>query len=96
MQQLVTILLGLLQAIAPGATTGTIAKVVEVLAALVPIIVQQYKDLLPLVQNVIAVLQSNGDITPEQWAALDAISAQYDADFKAALAAAKAQDAAGS
>jgi hypothetical protein len=48
---------------------------------------------LPIVQNVITVLQQSDDITDAQWDALDAMSAQYDAEFTAALNAAEAQDA---
>lgn len=94
MQAILTTLLSLLQIVAPGATTATIAKVIELLTALIPVLVQEYKDLLPIVQNIIAVLQSSDDITDAQWDALDAMSTQYDSEFQAALAAAKAQDAA--
>lgn len=94
MQQIIPLLLSLLQRLAPGATTSVIGEVIAILSALVPVLVQEYKDLLPIVQNIIAALQSNGNISPEQWAALDTMSAQYDAEFMTALAAAKAQDAA--
>jgi len=94
MQAIITTLLSLLQIVAPGATAATIAKVIELLAALIPVLVQEYKDLLPIVQNIISVLQSSDDITDAQWDALDVMSAQYDSEFQAALAAAKAQDAA--
>jgi hypothetical protein len=94
MQAIVQSFLALLARIAPDATTSVIADVINLLAALIPVLVKEYQDMLPIVQNVITVLQQNGDITEEQWNALDAMSTQYDADFKAALAAAKAEDAA--
>lgn len=94
MQAIITPLLSLLQLLAPGATTQIIGQVISILSALIPILVQEYKDLLPIVSNIITALQESDDITDDQWDALDAMSAQYDAEFTAALAAAKAQDAA--
>jgi hypothetical protein len=93
MTAIIPILLSMLEEIAPGATTVVIEKVVNLLVVLVPIIIQEYKDLVPIVTNIIAALQQSGDITPDQWAALDAMSKQYDADFHTALTAAMAQDA---
>jgi hypothetical protein len=93
MQAIVTPLLALLTQLAPGATTAIITEVIEVLTALIPILITEYKEVLPSVQNIIAALQSNDDITDAQWDALDAMSAQYDAEFTAALNAAEAQDA---
>jgi hypothetical protein len=93
MQAIITPLLALLQKLAPGATAEIIAEVISILTALIPILIQEYKDLLPIVQNVITVLQQSDDITDAQWDALDAMSAQYDAEFTAALNAAEAQDA---
>jgi hypothetical protein len=94
MQAIISILLSVLEEIAPGATTTVIEKVINLLVALVPVVIQEYQTLLPIVQNIITVLQQSNDITDAQWDALDAMSAQYDGDFKSALAAAKAQDAA--
>lgn len=92
MQAIITPLLALLTQLAPGATTQVIALAINILTALIPILIQEYKDLLPIVQNVILALQQSGDITDEQWTALDAMSAQYDSEFQTALAAAEAQD----
>jgi hypothetical protein len=94
MQAILSSFLALLARFAPGASTEFIADIINLLIALIPILVKEYKALLPLAQNVITALQQSGDITDEQWAALDALSVQYDADFEAALAAAKAEDAA--
>jgi hypothetical protein len=95
MQAIIPPLLALLQRLAPGATTSVIAEVISILTALIPVLIKEYADLMPIVQNVITVLQQSDDITDAQWDALDAMSAQYDAEFRAALAAAEAQDAAG-
>ena len=94
MTAIITPLLALLTQLAPGATTTVIAQVINILVALIPVLIQEYKDLLPIVQNIITVLQQSDDITDDQWDSLDAMSAQYDAEFKAALAAAEAEDAA--
>jgi hypothetical protein len=94
MQAIITPLLALLQQLAPGATATVISQIISILTALIPILIQEYKDLLPIVQNVIAVLQQSGEITDDQWDTLDAMSAQYDAEFTAALNAAEAQDSA--
>jgi hypothetical protein len=94
MQAIITPLLALLTQLAPGATTQIIAQVISILTALIPILIKEYQDLLPIVQNVITVLQQSDDITDAQWDALDAMSAQYDAEFTSALAAAEAHDAA--
>jgi len=94
MTAIITPLLALLTQLAPGATSTVIAQVINILVALIPVLIQEYKDLLPIVQNIITVLQQSDDITDDQWDSLDAMSAQYDAEFKAALAAAEAEDAA--
>jgi hypothetical protein len=94
MQAIVTPLLALLTQLAPGATTSIISEVISVLTALIPVLITEYKEVMPSVQNIITALQSNDDITDAQWDALDAMSAQYDAEFTAALNAAEAQDAA--
>ena len=94
MTAIITPLLALLTQLAPGATSTVIAQVINILVALTPVLIQEYKDLLPIVQNIITVLQQSDDITDDQWDSLDAMSAQYDAEFKAALAAAEAEDAA--
>jgi len=93
MTAIITPLLALLAQLAPGATTTVITQVINILVALIPILIQSYKDLLPSVQNIITALQSSDEITDDQWDALDKLSAQYDAEFQAALAAAKAEDA---
>ncbi len=94
MQAIVPLLLSILEEVAPGAATTVIEKVINLLVALIPILIQEYKDLLPIVQNIIVALQQSDDISDAQWDALDAMSAQIDAAFQAALEAAKAQDAA--
>lgn len=64
-----------------------INKVVTMLLQIVPIIVKEAQDLLPMVQNIIAALSSKDGVTAEQLAALKALDAQVDAAFDAAVAA---------
>ena len=78
-----------------GANAALIGKVVATLVALIPTIVQEAKDLLPAVKNIIAALSANPATTADQLAALDALNAQVDAAFEAAAAAATAEDAQG-
>lgn len=85
-------LLAILQAVAPGATSSLISKIIAALEAWVPIIVAEYKALAPIVTNVIAALRGNGDVTPAQLDQLDAMEAQLDAAFDAAEAKAEAED----
>jgi hypothetical protein len=94
MVDIITPLLAILAQIAPGATTDLIANAIKLLVALIPVIIKEYQDLMPTVQGIIDVLKQSDDVTDDQWNQLDQISAQADADFQAALAAAKAQDAA--
>lgn len=94
MQAIVTALLALVQTVVPGASAGVVGQVIQVLSALLPVVIQEYQALAPIVKNVITVLQQSDEVTDDQWAALDAMSAQLDAAFQAALATAKAQDAA--
>lgn len=64
-----------------------INKVVTMLIQIVPIAVQEAKDLLPMIQNIIAALSAKDGVTPDQLAALKALDAQVDAAFDAAVAA---------
>src|SRR5690242_14824884 len=73
-------------------SSSAIAKVINTLVQAVPIIIQEVKDMVGPVQNIIAALRSNSAITPEQLDQLDTLEAQLDANFDAAAAAAQAQD----
>lgn len=64
-----------------------INKVVTMLLQIVPIIVKEAQDLLPMVQNIIAALSSKDGVTADQIAALKALDAQVDAAFEAAVSA---------
>lgn len=71
-----------------------IAKVIGLLEAIAPTVIQEAKDLYPTIKNMIATLRGSSNITKEQLDQLDTIEATIDADFDTALAAAMAADAA--
>lgn len=64
-----------------------ITNVVSLLQKLVPVIVQEYNDLLAPVQNIIAALKANPAATSDQLDTLASLDSQVDAAFDAAAAA---------
>lgn len=91
----VTLVLSIVQKLLPTITSSaTIQTVIDAIIALIPIVIQEYNSLLPIVQNVIAVLQQRDDITDDQITTLETASAAIDAHFDATAAAARAADAA--
>lgn len=92
MTQIITVLLALVQQIAPGATTDLIATIIEDLIQIVPVVIKEAQDLLPVIKNIIAALQSNPASVSDQLDALDQLDAQVDAAFDAAAAQAQADD----
>jgi hypothetical protein len=89
----VTLILNLMQSLLPliGNSAG-LAKIIETLIQLLPIIANEVSDLLPMVKNIIAALKNHDAVTPDQIAQLSALDAQVDAAFDAAAAAAEAED----
>lgn len=67
-------------------------KIIAALVALVPIIVQEYKDLVPIVKNIIVAVRSDPSTTGAQLDDLDKMEAMLDADFDAAATAAQVED----
>ena len=97
MSAILTTILALIQQLVPTSTSAAlIEKIIAVLIQLIPVIVQEYKDLLPIVQNIITALKSDPSTSAQQLATLEELEVQYDADFEAAAAAALAEDAGGS
>lgn len=88
-----TILTILVQIAGVTSEASTITSIINALIALVPTLVQEYKDLVPIVKNIIAALSGNSTTTADQLTTLAALDAQVDADFEAAATAAQAQDA---
>lgn len=99
MNAVITLALSLLEAVIPqlgGANAALITKIIEGLVALIPILIKEYQAVIPMIRNVISVLQGNGAVTPEQLATLTAMETQIDAAFEAAATQAEAEDAANS
>lgn len=88
-----TAILGLVQEVVPLlSTSGSIGTVISSLTTLLPTVVQEGKDLAPVVSTIISTLRSNGAITPAQLDQLDALESRYDDAFDAAATAATAED----
>lgn len=91
----VSAVLALLQQLIPViGNAGAVAKVIAALVQIIPLIIQQYNDLLPMVKNIINALSDHPASTDEQIASLKALNKQVDDAFEAAAAAALAEDAA--
>lgn len=88
MNAVLSVLITLLGKLVPaiGANADLINTIITALEQIIPVLVQEYKDLVPLVQNVIAALKGTDGITQDQWNALDALEVQIDAEFNQAAA----------
>lgn len=98
MDQIIQLSLTLLEAIAPqlaGANANLIEKIIEGLVALVPLLITEYKSVIPFIQNVIVLLKSNNLVTTDQLATLTALETQIDASFETAAVSDLADDASG-
>ncbi|MCK1536899.1 MULTISPECIES: hypothetical protein [unclassified Bradyrhizobium] len=93
MTAMLTTILGLISALVPAGTNAAlIEKIVEALIAIVPVVVKEYQDLVPIVRNIIGALKADPSTTAAQLAQLQQLEVQWDADFEAAAAAAIAED----
>lgn len=61
-----------------------IASVISTLETIIATATAEVKAVLPMIKNIITALQSNGNVTADQLAALKALDAATDADFEAA------------
>lgn len=83
-----TTALTLLADIAPFIDDSTeIGKIIGFLETAIPWVAQEASDLLQPIQAIIAALKNNGAVTPDQITSLQALDAQVDAAFDAALSA---------
>lgn len=95
MGALIPVILTLLQTIVPAlGSSSAIAAVVNALIQIVPLLIKEYQDVLPMIKNIIAALRSNPETTAELVAQLTVLDAQVDTAFDAAVAKAEAEDAA--
>ncbi len=89
----ITSLLAMLEVIAPTISgSGTVQTVINTLLQIVPVLIKEYQDVMPSVNNIITSLKTNSDITKEQWTQLEELEKIIDADFEDAAKAAEAED----
>ncbi len=65
-------------------STSVAAKVITLLEQIIPVVIKEAQDLIPIIKNIIASLRGSGVVTPEQLDQLDAAEAKLDADFDTA------------
>lgn len=93
MDNLVASLIGLLAQISPLLNnTSAIANVISTLEKIIPIIAQEFSDLVTPVKNIIAALSANPATSLDQLTALRELDAQVDSEFEAAVAAYESRD----
>lgn len=86
--QLIASLLSMLLSVIPQMTSSkAVASVVNWLEQIIPLLVQEYQDILPTVKNVIALLKQSSAVTPDQVTTLQAQEVVIDKAFDDALAA---------
>lgn len=93
-----SILLSMLETfatIAPSLSNNkAVQNIIKILIELIPVLVQEYQAVIPMVRNVISALSTNGVATPAQITELEALNAKIDAEFDLAASKAQAEDAA--
>jgi len=95
MSEVLTGILAILQAIVPSLTSSAVVQqVINALIQVIPVLVKEAQDLMPMVKNIIAALSSNPASTADQLATLKALDQLTDSAFEAAAAKAQAEDAA--
>lgn len=93
MNQILALLLPLVSKLIPATGSSAVTEAVNVLVQVVPLLVQEYQDVLPYVKNIIVTLKADPATTQAQLDQLATLDAQVDAAFDAAAAAAQAEDA---
>lgn len=94
MTSILTLLLTLIGQLLPavGASTPAIQNIINALVAIVPALINEAMDMVPIVQNILAALKNNPATTAAQLQTLNALDAQCDAAFEAAMTASEASD----
>lgn len=87
-----TILTILVQIAGVTGEASTITSIINALVSLIPVLVKEYNDLVPIVKNIIAALSANPATTADQLTTLQALDAKVDSDFESAAAEASAED----
>lgn len=95
MEGLISISLGLITKLLPmipALSTPLVKDIVNTVAVATPVVISTYKDLKPIVANIIKGLKNSGNLTEEDWNALVEAEKLIDEDFDNAAAAALAED----
>lgn len=87
MSAVITALLAALGQLASTAGASQIATIISALTNIIPFLIQEFEQAVPLVQNIITTLKGNNTVTQDQLDQLTALETQYDAAFEAAAAA---------
>lgn len=97
MTSIITLLLTLIGQLLPavGASSAGVQNIINALVAIVPPLIKEAMDMVPIVQNIIAALKNNPATNEAQLVTLNALDAQCDAAFEAAVSASVANDPAG-
>lgn len=94
MMTIFTSILEMVLAVVPQLTTSeVVGRIITTLQQLLPVLIKEYRDLLPIVKNIITALKSNGMAVDAQLDALDLLDAQVDTAFETAAQAALKEDA---
>lgn len=95
MEALLSLSLNLITKILPQIpilASPIVSDIIKTVAVATPIVMSTYKDLKPIVANIIKGLKNSGNITEEDWNALIEAEKLIDEDFDKAAAAALAED----
>jgi len=76
----------------PILASPIVSDIIKTVAVATPIVMSTYKDLKPIVTNIIKGLKNSGNITEDDWNALIEAEKLIDEDFDKAAAAALAED----
>lgn len=94
MTSIITLLLTLIGQLLPavGASSAGIQSIINAMVSIIPALIQEAMDMVPIVQNIIAALKNNPATTSAQLVTLNALDAQCDAAFEDAMTKSAASD----
>lgn len=95
MEALLSLSLNLITKILPQIpilASPIVSDIVKTIAVATPIVMSTYKDLKPIVANIVKGLKNSGNLTEDDWNALIEAEKLIDEDFDKAAAAALAED----
>lgn len=94
MESLIPAAIGLINSLLTSTklTAPLISGIIDVVTAATPVVIQEFKDLKPIVANIIAVVKDDPATQVGQLEALKKSEVLLDADFESAATAALAED----